>query len=82
MSTRRSLVDYAATRMWVERRRSIRARTGNADDDLPSLLRVDADPADDGEHIPPSDLDAVSWDALFAEFERYQLATRPLPLRA
>ena len=82
MSTRKSLVDYAAVRRWVEHRRSIGARTGTADDDLPSLLRVEDDAAHDGGHIPPADLDTVAWDALFAEFERNQLATHPLPLPA
>lgn len=81
MTTRTSLVDYAAIRRWVDHRRSIGARTADANDDLPSLLRIDDDVARDRAAVPPADLDTVSWDALFAEFERSQLATRRSALR-
>lgn len=80
MTTRTSLVDYAAIRSWIDHRRSTGAHT-DANDDLPSLLRIDDDVAPDRGDVPPADLDTISWDALFAELERRQLATRRSALR-
>lgn len=72
MSKPRSLVDYAAIRRWIEQRNSVRG-TRRMLDDMPELLRVVSDD-DDRDDSAPLDLDQISWDELFAEFERSQLA--------
>jgi hypothetical protein len=76
MSKPRNLVDYAAIRRWVEHRHAVCGRIASQyADELPDLLRAAPDDdEDDSGRDAPRDLDRISWDELFAEFERSQLA--------
>ncbi len=73
MTTVRRPIDYAATRRWLATRYAIGT---TADFELPDVLRgnLDADDVADTDPAPRTDLEKASWEELFEEFERSQLA--------